>query len=213
MPENSRLVLTGKIVEWDEQKGYGFIQAGSSRIFLHCRDFSQKHKRPTAGDDISFTLGKDSKGRSCAVNAIHLNDGGKFTVLATLLLMALLVLPVMALRHHAVDLCWIGLYALLLSLVGYGLYASDKRRALAKAWRISENTLHLIALLGGWPGAFLAQRQLRHKVSKPSFQIVFWLIVLAYQFAAFDSLQNWQYSKRVLNHLQKTERHDPQPPF
>jgi hypothetical protein len=54
-------------------------------------------------------------------------------------------------------------------------------------------------LLGGWPGAFLAQRRLRHKLSKPGFQVLFWLIVLAYQFAAFDSVQSWQFSRAALD--------------
>ena len=35
----------------------------------------------------------------------------------------------------------------------------------------------MLALLGGWPGAFLAQRYFRHKTQKVSFQIVSWLIV------------------------------------
>lgn len=45
-------------------------------------------------------------------------------------------------------------------------------------WRIAENTLHLLALLGGWPGALLAQYRLRHKSSKPAFLIIFWATVL-----------------------------------
>jgi uncharacterized membrane protein YsdA (DUF1294 family) len=64
-----------------------------------------------------------------------------------------------------------------------------------------------LELLGGWPGAFLAQRWLRHKCSKGSYQAVFWLIVLAYQFAAFDSLQNWQLSRAALNQLESTSSH------
>jgi hypothetical protein len=31
--------------------------------------------------------------------------------------------------------------------------------------------------MGGWPGAFVAQRRLRHKCVKRKYQIVFWLIV------------------------------------
>ncbi|HEX7571194.1 MAG TPA: DUF1294 domain-containing protein, partial [Verrucomicrobiae bacterium] len=87
--------------------------------------------------------------------------------------------------------------------ISFRFYANDKRRAREKNWRISEDTLQLTALLGGWPGAFLAQHKFRHKVSKPGFQMVFWLIVLVYQFAAFDSLREWQWSKQILIHLQK----------
>lgn len=205
MPEKSNSKLSGKIVEWDDSKGYGFIQAGRGRLFLHRRDFTERHKRPAVGDVISYTMGSDLKGRPCAINATHLNDGGTITWMVVLLLSALLILPAAALQRHAIDLRWAGLYVLLLSLASYRCYVSDKRRAQQKSWRISENALQLTALLGGWPGAFLAQRQFRHKVSKPGFQFVFWLIVFGYQFAAFDSLQNWQFSKQAWNHLHKTE--------
>ena len=62
-------------------------------------------------------------------------------------------------------------------------------------------------LLGGWPAAFLAQRRLRHKCSKSSYQFVFWLIVFAWQFAAFDSLQNWKFSKAALNRVESMSDH------
>jgi uncharacterized membrane protein YsdA (DUF1294 family) len=35
--------------------------------------------------------------------------------------------------------------------------------------------LHLFGLIGGWPGALLAQNFLRHKSKKWSFQVVFWV--------------------------------------
>jgi uncharacterized membrane protein YsdA (DUF1294 family) len=58
--------------------------------------------------------------------------------------------------------------------VAYGL---DKRRATNGHRRVPERTLHLLAFLGGWPGALLGQRRFRHKTRKVSFRIVFWAVV------------------------------------
>jgi hypothetical protein len=40
------------------------------------------------------------------------------------------------------------------------------------------STLHLLALLGGCPGAALAQQVLRHKSSKQDFRVIFWFTVV-----------------------------------
>lgn len=63
-----------------------------------------------------------------------------------------------------------------LALVAYG---RDKSAARQQRQRTPERRLHLIALLGGWPGALAAQQVLRHKSAKPSFRLVFRLTVLA----------------------------------
>lgn len=68
-------------------------------------------------------------------------------------------------------------YALLSGLT-FLIYAIDKSAARRQRRRVPENTLHLLALLGGWPGAWLAQRGLRHKSSKRSFRWRFWLTVV-----------------------------------
>ncbi len=204
MPNRPDSPLTAKIVAWNDDKGYGFLQVRKGRVFLHRRDFAERHKRPAVGDVIRFTGGVDAKGRTCAKNAVHVNDGGRITGWAVVLLACLLVLPAIALHRRGADFRWVGAYVLVIGAVSYGSYALDKRRARAKEWRISEAGLHVTELLGGWPGAFLAQRWLRHKVSKPGYQFVFWLIVLAYQFAAFDSFQNWRYSHAALTCMKRT---------
>jgi len=65
-----------------------------------------------------------------------------------------------------------------MSLVCFTAYGLDKRRAANGNRRIPEQTLHILALLGGWPGAWLGQRQFRHKTKKVSFLIVFWCVVV-----------------------------------
>ena len=41
------------------------------------------------------------------------------------------------------------------------------------------NLNNLLGLLGGWPGAIVAQQVLRHKSNKAAFRASFWLTVLA----------------------------------
>lgn len=62
-----------------------------------------------------------------------------------------------------------------LSLLAFILYAIDKNAAREKRRRIAERTLHAVGLAGGWPGALLARRLLRHKTRKQPFRTVFWL--------------------------------------
>jgi uncharacterized membrane protein YsdA (DUF1294 family)/cold shock CspA family protein len=64
-----------------------------------------------------------------------------------------------------------------MSFITYNMYADDKARAKRRDRRIPEKTLHLCELVGGWPGGFIAQRMLRHKNRKDSYQFEFWAIV------------------------------------
>lgn len=65
-----------------------------------------------------------------------------------------------------------------LSIITFIFYAVDKSAARKSAQRISERTLHLASLLGGWPGAIIAQKTLRHKTKKQPFRIVFWITTI-----------------------------------
>jgi len=124
-----------------------------------------------------------------------------------LVLIGLLVLPAFAVQRSGIDYRWACAYAMVISALTYWVYARDKLRAENGEWRVPEARLHLLDLLGGWPGGFLAQRRLRHKCSKGSFQFVFWMIVLVWQFAAFDSLQDWKFSKMAYNAVNQSSEH------
>lgn len=56
------------------------------------------------------------------------------------------------------------------SLVAWNRFRRDKKLACDGARRIPERDLLYIAMIGGWPGAKLAQRQFRHKTRKEPFR-------------------------------------------
>jgi uncharacterized membrane protein YsdA (DUF1294 family)/cold shock CspA family protein len=183
----------GKIIEWNRERGFGYVEADGRRVFLHIRDFKVRHKWPEAGDVVQFVMGEDKHGRSCAKEAVQADLRGKAKVWPFLLLAGLLVLPGYAIHRVTglVGLKYAGVWCALLSSLTFLVYAIDKRRARNQGWREPEKHMHLLEVLGGWPGAFLAQRILRHKSSKDSYQFVFFLIIGLHQFLAIDALRGW----------------------
>lgn len=170
--------LEGEIVQWKDEKGFGFIKpaSGGIQVFFHIKAFKGNGKRPKPGLHVSYELSRDAQGRACAENVRLNQDGfslgpatlafivsaGFLSLLAVMTGMKRLALPVL--------LSYLGL-----SLLTYGAYAWDKSSAQKGHWRISEANLHTLAILGGWPGALFAQQLLRHKTQKQSFRHVFWL--------------------------------------
>ena len=89
----------------------------------------------------------------------------------------------------------LALFVLLINSAVFIMYGLDKRAAVKGFRRISEFSLHLLALLGGWPAAFVAQSVFHHKTRKPAFQLVHWFVVLvsialAYSLTKFPVLLN-----------------------
>jgi uncharacterized membrane protein YsdA (DUF1294 family) len=76
-----------------------------------------------------------------------------------------------------ISLPWYVWAYLSMSALTFIVYAADKSRAGRGSRRVSENTLHLLELAWGWPGALVAQGVVKHKRRKPTFMLVFWIIV------------------------------------
>lgn len=55
------------------------------------------------------------------------------------------------------------LYLVIINIIGFAVMGIDKKRAIRGAWRISEASLFLTALLGGALGCTLGMRHFRHK--------------------------------------------------
>jgi uncharacterized membrane protein YsdA (DUF1294 family)/cold shock CspA family protein len=200
----------GIVTQWLDDKGYGWVEFGKKRFFAHIKDFDRGQRRPKVGEEVSFIPGIDPKGRPCAkrvtfVKVVKDEAGsrasGGFGDWIRLCLM--LVLPLLALLWLPLP-WWLGAgWMLVVSWVTDGLYAYDKQQAVSKGWRVSEGSLHLSEILGGWPGAFLAQRRLRHKCSKPGYQAVFWMIVLCYQIVSVDVILDQRLSRAVIGFLNR----------
>ncbi|MCG9695861.1 DUF1294 domain-containing protein [Shewanella sp. Isolate11] len=89
------------------------------------------------------------------------------------------------------------LYYLLISLITYIAFALDKRAARRGRWRTSEQTLQLLSLLGGWPGALMGQYHLRHKSQKLSFRLGLWSMI-----CANSALLTWLATSQKLQSIQ-----------
>lgn len=94
----------------------------------------------------------------------------------------------------------LGFYGLM-SMICFAVFWRDKRQARQGRWRTPESTLHLLELLGGWPGGLAAQLLLRHKIRKFSYQVVFWCIVGLHGLAWFDFRHQHQFSGAALRFM------------
>jgi uncharacterized membrane protein YsdA (DUF1294 family)/cold shock CspA family protein len=175
----------GKIISWNEGKGYGFILplAGGEQVFLHITALNNRGRSPEIGQVVTYSISADKQGRPCAANATLAGDKiqenrkkgtGTFSILLGIIFIGIVGLSVLSGKLPFIILSlYVGL-----SIITYLAYALDKSAAKRGAWRTQESTLHLISLAGGWPGALIAQQKLRHKSKKESFRFVFWVTVL-----------------------------------
>lgn len=65
------------------------------------------------------------------------------------------------------------IYLVIVNLIGFFIMWLDKKKAQHSRWRIKENTLFLIAAIGGSIGTIVGMYTFRHKTQKPKFIIGF----------------------------------------
>jgi uncharacterized membrane protein YsdA (DUF1294 family)/cold shock CspA family protein len=190
----------GRLQDWNDDKGFGFVSpnGGGERAFVHIKAFERGTPRPINGQLISYLPKRDERGR-LAATAIRPAATGKAPAApkhsarrlprTALGLIALSVVALAWLTQLLPD--WIAATVGGTSLLALVFYAYDKGAAQRGDQRTPESTLHLIALLGGWPGALLAQGLFRHKSSKRSFQQVFWVTVVLNVIALAAVIGGW----------------------
>ncbi len=79
---------------------------------------------------------------------------------------------------HKAFLIFIVYHLICINAITFLAYGADKRAAVNGTWRVPEAHLHSLEFLGGWVGAYIAQKVFRHKTKKKSFRIMFWLMLV-----------------------------------
>ncbi|RTR02460.1 DUF1294 domain-containing protein [Halomonas nitroreducens] len=176
--------MRGQVADWKEARGFGFIEpeVGGKRVFFHISGMARGASRPAVGDIVSYEVVTTSDGRVRAVNVgpagLTAVSGALTSRRVILSLVALLILPALWwCVTVGVFPAWLFWAFAGMSSLAFVLYGQDKWAARRQAQRTAESTLQFCALLGGWPGALLAQQVFRHKTTKRSFQITFWFMV------------------------------------
>ena len=197
----------GTLSQWNDDRGFGWIEADDGgRLFVHISAFEPRpsaDQRPRPGLRLEFAVGMEqgkkralrvawraatsvaaapkaaprssrpaSRSEARAPQGWHASSRFSYGVL----LLWLILMLTAAVIWSVPRFIWL-MYAGL-SVLTFMAYWQDKWSAQKGQWRTPEKTLQTMALVGGWPGALLAQQWLRHKSSKTRFQQEFWLMVL-----------------------------------
>jgi len=189
----------GSIVEWNEARGFGFIEpaAGSGddrkRVFCHIKAYRTLTAVPTVGQRVTYEMSCDQQNRPRATRVVPAGTSTSVKVSASrrdkafasrsrpgLAKVGASVFIAVLIALVVVDrIRWyVPVWYVLISFVTAIAYAIDKGSAERRRWRTTESTLQWMALIGGWPGAWIAQQDLRHKTRKASFQSLFWGLVV-----------------------------------
>lgn len=201
-------MLQGEIVRWNRERGFGFIKVAgrADDIFLHISQWPAGVGAPRAGIAVQFDVTQDAQGRARAENLLvsgqrknqaqtqapraaraprapraAAKQPNYYVALPAVAGVLVLALATWYWRASGSEIggALLSLWYIGISAVTFAAFAWDKFQAQAGGWRTRETTLHTLSLLGGWPGGLLAMQLLRHKTSKLSFQLLFWLAVLA----------------------------------
>jgi uncharacterized membrane protein YsdA (DUF1294 family)/cold shock CspA family protein len=182
------MVQSGHLIRWDDERGFGFIEAQDGRQhFVHISAIGHAAGRPRLGDKVTFATAPSKNGRTEATR-VRILRGDTSPAPAP----AAVPRPV---ERLGPKLDWrmpmAGLLALLLAIgtfqgavpplvamaycVMSGLsmlaYRLDKEFAARQQWRLSEEIMQGLDLLLGIIGGLLGQAVYRHKTRKSAYLV------------------------------------------
>lgn len=190
--EKSVPLAKGVLVLWNDEKGFGFVRPenGEEDHFVHISAFKRgMTRRPAIGDHVRFKPGEhDGKKRVsfAVIEGVGIEPPPSRAPMRLLakrrsLGLSCLIGAPLALSAYVL---WIkGNFVPFLSYTMFSvltlmLYGLDKKNAALHRWRVPDSYFHVLDLLGGWPGALLAQNDFRHKLRKSMYQVILRSIVV-----------------------------------
>jgi uncharacterized membrane protein YsdA (DUF1294 family)/cold shock CspA family protein len=178
--------IDGTLKTWNDERGFGFIEPtqGGQEIFVHIKAFQAQRERPQAGQRLTFEVEMNPDGRKRAklVQQVRLSRAfgrrrtdspaqwgtASYFAIPAFLILYLFIGIVWRVPN------WVTWLYFCASVVCFAVYVHDKSAAVDGRWRVSERTLIVLGLAGGWPGAIVAQQIYRHKSNKAAFRSAFW---------------------------------------
>jgi uncharacterized membrane protein YsdA (DUF1294 family)/cold shock CspA family protein len=165
------------VVKFDPERGYGFVRLphDGSDAFAHIGDVVGR-RALVPGQEVTCDVVDTPKG-AAAKNIVpgpvqtspHLTFAAGAAALAS---------SGAAAFRLGLSIPWIPSILLAINATTFLMYGYDKAVAGGRFLRVPEAILHLLALAGGTPAAWLGQFFFRHKTRKGSFRVRFWVIVL-----------------------------------
>lgn len=157
----------GRLVEWFDEKGYGFIQpddAEKERVFLHIKDFARPGPRPIIGCALEYLVILDERGRFRAQQVTYLKASqtrkalkptktqssfqtSPWSAMQMGIVFYFVLMGIMSFIH--ILPAYTLLFVLMMNVLSYWLYSQDKEAAQLGNRRVPEQTLHIVSFLGG----------------------------------------------------------------
>ena len=196
MAEAKPIRYQGEVVEWSVEKRCGFIRPRGAKltdplVFISLGSMATKKKKPTVGAIVTYEMvrvsstprNKRLRTPWRAGNAAFLGEDlplvpDKQTESTIWVFGLLYILGLWGLWFLVPSTWPVLATTVVASVFAFFSYWGDKVSASRNQWRTSEEALHFIAAIGGWPGAAMAQTIFRHKTRKASFQMVYRLMIV-----------------------------------
>ncbi|HAS6360803.1 TPA: DUF1294 domain-containing protein [Vibrio vulnificus] len=166
------MAYKGRIAQWSQDKGNGFIKIDGSGEMVYFNK-AEVIGSATLDDVVTFEVERNKHGQVVAV-AVQKAFVFSFAIGVAIIFLTAVFAGIWLFRYPALAV----LHYFFISAVTFVICAFDVSAAKESKPRVPEVLFYILALIGGWPGAFFAHVVLSHKVGNTPFLVMSWLMAL-----------------------------------